>query len=90
MQDTPESPASLPDLLANPPAPDTERPFLAGTFALYMDHDGSVIMVTDIEGRGVEHQRIPPAMVKAAVSFAGGGGGIGGKLAAFLGGRNRG
>lgn len=84
MSDPTPDDQALTDLLTTPPTPDTENPFLAGTFALYMDHDGAVIMVTEIEGRGVERHRIPKAMVSAALSFAGGGGGIAGKLGGFL------
>lgn len=85
---TPDTPAESAALapLELPSTPDTTRPFLAGTFALYLDHDGSVVMVSDIDGRGVEHHRIPKAMVAMAMNAAGGGG-VMGKLGGLFGGR---
>lgn len=54
-------------------------PILAGTFALYADPSGALVLVTDIPGRGVERNVLPAGMVRAGLAVAGGGG----KLAAF-------
>jgi hypothetical protein len=36
---------------------------IGGTFAIYMAAGGGLVMVTDVEGRGVERRAIPKAMV---------------------------
>lgn len=81
--DTPDAPA-LGDLLAAlgqpQPAPVAGEidappvPFLQGTFALYADPSGALVLVTDIPGRGLERNVLPAAMVRAALAVAGGGG----------------
>ena len=51
---------------------------VAGTFALYADRNGGVIMVMDVKdgvmAPGVHRNRIPPGMVRALAVLAGGGG----------------
>ncbi len=44
------------------PAP--PAPLLGGTFAIYATEQGGLHMITDVEGRGVEHWPVPPALVK--------------------------
>lgn len=51
----------------------TGRPFMAGTFALYSDPTGAVVMVTDTSSSGVRRDVIPRKAVKFALSMIGGG-----------------
>ena len=39
---------------------------IGGTFAIYVNSDGKggLVLITDIEGRGIERHPIPAAMVK--------------------------
>ena len=61
--------------------PRQPEPLVAGTFALYEDAKGGLVLVTDIEGRGVERHALPAGLVKAGMAMAGGGG----KLSALKG-----
>lgn len=46
-------------------------PMVAGTFAVYEDGTGGYVLVTQVEGRPVEHRRIPAAMVKMSMRLFG-------------------
>jgi hypothetical protein len=59
------------------------NPLMAGTFALYETPNGGVMLVTDVEGRGVERREFPPALVKLAM---GGGGPMGRTMRKMFGG----
>lgn len=58
----------------------TRDPFAAGTFAMYAAPDGSVVLVTDVAGRGVERNVLPAKLVRLALGMASGRGGILGRL----------
>lgn len=58
----------------------TREPFAAGTFAMYAAPDGSVILVTDVAGRGVERNVLPARLVRLAMGMAGGKRGMLGRL----------
>lgn len=59
----------------------THVPMLAGTFAIYPDGSGGLVLVTDMEGSGVQRRAIPARLVKMAT----GGGLLGGQLAKIFG-----
>lgn len=65
-----------------PPGDDTPAPLLAGTFVIYATPDGGYVLVTDVEGRGIERKVIPAALVRLAQ----GGGPFGRHLSAMFGG----
>lgn len=37
---------------------------IGGTFAIYTAGEGGLVMVTDVDGRGVEKRKIPRAVVE--------------------------
>lgn len=52
-------------------------PVVKGSFAMYPMEDGGIMAVSSVEDgpmAGVHHHRIPPALIRAAVTLAGGGG----------------
>lgn len=52
-------------------------PVVQGSFAMYPMDDGGIMAVSSVEQgpmAGVHHHRIPPALIRAAVTLAGGGG----------------
>lgn len=56
-------------------------PFLAGTFAMYSAPDGSIVIITEIPGRGVERRDVPGNFVRLALGAAAGkGAGMLGKM----------
>ena len=52
--------------------PEAPKPMFAGTFAIYATPDGGLVLVTDVEGRGVEQRAFPAAMVKMLTGTGGG------------------
>jgi hypothetical protein len=62
----------------------TGRPFMAGTFALYSDPTGAVVIVTETEKSGVRRDVIPRKAVRFALSMMGGGGAKRGLLARMI------
>ena len=52
-------------------------PMMAGTFAIYPDEGGGLVLVADIAGRGVTRRRIPGTVVSM---LSGDGGGPLGKM----------
>lgn len=56
------------------------EPFLAGTFAMYSAPDGSIVIVTDCPGRGVEQRAVPGQVVRLALNAAAGKGALLGKM----------
>lgn len=58
------------------------QPLLAGTFAIYPTPEGGIVLVTDVEGRGIERRSIPAGVVKM---LNGGGGPVGGMLRKMFG-----
>lgn len=79
---------SFPDLLsmiramaaANEASGDAPRPAVAGTFALYPMADGGLMFVTDVADgplAGIKHNRISPALIRAAGALGGGGSKLG-------------
>jgi hypothetical protein len=46
----------------------SQRPMLGGTFAVYVEPAGGLVLVTDIPGRGVEQRTMPAALVKLATN----------------------
>lgn len=55
-------------------------PFLAGTFAMYSAPDASIVIVTEIPGRGVERRDVPAHVVRLAIGAASGSGSLMGRL----------
>lgn len=55
-------------------------PFLFGTFAMYSAPDGSIVIVTEIPGRGVEQHQIPGRFVALGLNAMNGKGAMLGKL----------
>ena len=55
---------------------DSPVPVMQGTFAGYWTSAGGIVITTDIEGRGVEHHKIPPIAVKFFARVIEGGGGV--------------
>ncbi len=47
----------------------TGEPFMEGTFALYADPSGAVVIVTENPERGVERHTIPPQFVRLVLSL---------------------
>ncbi len=45
-------------------APEGPRLLIGGTFAIYADTAGGLVLVTDVEGRGIERHMVPGALVK--------------------------
>lgn len=43
---------------------DAPKPMIRGAFAIYLKDDGSMLMGTDIEGRGVEYHPVSAKLVK--------------------------
>lgn len=66
----PAAAAGMAELLAE--SAGTGRPFMAGTFALYSDPSGAVVMVTETDGTGVRRDVIPRKAVKFALGLMGG------------------
>jgi hypothetical protein len=54
------------DLGFGQPDDGVPAPIIAGTFALYPSPDGGFVLVTDVQGRGVERRAIPAALVRMA------------------------
>jgi len=54
---------------AEPAAP---TPAVAGTFAIYQDSDGGLVLVADIVGRGPVRRKVPAAMVQMMTGERGG------------------
>jgi hypothetical protein len=59
-----------------PPA--TPKPISSGTFAIYQDTDGGLVLVAEIVGRGLIRRKIPAAMVR--IMSGENGGGVAGKM----------
>lgn len=66
-----EAAATMEQMLSE--AAGTGRPFMAGTFALYSDPSGAVVMVTETSMAGVRRDVIPRKAVRFALSMIGGG-----------------
>lgn len=56
------------------------EPFLCGTFAMYSAPDGSIVIVTECPGRGVEQRAVPGHVVRLALGAAAGKGGVLGRM----------
>jgi hypothetical protein len=67
----PEGARGMAELLAA--AAGTGEPFMAGTFALYADPSGAVVMVTETAATGVRRDVIPRKAVRFALGLMGGG-----------------
>lgn len=50
----------------------TGRPFMAGTFAMYADPSGAVVIVTETEGTGLRRDVLPRKAVRFALGLIGG------------------
>lgn len=61
------------------------EPTIAGTFALYTDSSGGLVLVTETAEYGVQRQAIPAPMLKLALSSVGGMSSAKAKLAAIFG-----
>lgn len=79
----PAGAADMADMLAA--SAGTGRPFMAGTFALYSDPSGAVVIVTETETAGVRRDVIPRKAVKVALDLMAGKHGMIGKLGGLLG-----
>lgn len=44
---------------------------IGGTFAIYHTQEGALVLVTDVEGRGTERRKVPPALVKMMLTGRG-------------------
>lgn len=74
----PAAAASMADILAA--SAGTGRPFMAGTFAMYSDPSGAVVMVTETEAGGLRRDVIPRKAVKFALGLMSGKRGMLGRL----------
>lgn len=57
-------PAGPPDRAVESKPVTGPAPLAAGTFALYPTGDGGLVLVTDVEGRGVERRAVPGALLR--------------------------
>jgi hypothetical protein len=60
------------DTVEPPPPAASPVPMIEGTFAIYNDGAGGIMIVTDVSGQGVERRHFPAKIVKMAKKFAGG------------------
>lgn len=77
-------PAAADDLaaaLAELESAPTHTPLMAGTFALYGDGKGGLVLVTETADGGVQRRQIPARLIKLAT----GGGILGSQLAKIFG-----
>lgn len=66
----PAAAAGMAEILASTAG--TGRPFMAGTFALYSDPSGAVVMVTETDNAGVRRDVIPRKAVRFALGLMSG------------------
>jgi len=55
-------PEPAPEPIPEPPA--GPAPIVAGTFAVYADPSGGMVLVTDVAGRGIERRAVPATIVR--------------------------
>jgi hypothetical protein len=52
------------DVAENLPVAAGPKLLIGGTFAIYEDGRGGLVLVTDVEGRGEERRAVPAAVIK--------------------------